>query len=53
MIEVYLNGQWVPGQRRRSVADPFEPFADYCRLWLDAETRDPHLWATTLFDELV
>ncbi|MFI7709383.1 IS21 family transposase [Nonomuraea sp. NPDC049480] len=52
-IRAYLNGQRVPGQRRRGVPDPFEPFAEYCRLRLDAETGDPHLWATTLFDELV
>jgi hypothetical protein len=29
--------------------DPFEEFAQYCRLRL---AGDPHLWATTLFDEL-
>ncbi|WP_204019177.1 IS21 family transposase, partial [Sphaerimonospora thailandensis] len=52
-IRAYLNGERVPGQRRRSLADPFEPFAEYCRLRLDADTGDPHLWATTLFDELV
>ncbi|MEO3805255.1 hypothetical protein [Nonomuraea sp. B1E8] len=33
--------------------DPFEPYAEYCRLRLDAETGDPHMWATTLFVELV
>ena len=30
--------------------DPFEPFAGYCRERL---VEDPHLWATTLFDELL
>ena len=30
--------------------DPFEPFAGYCRARL---AEDPHLWATTLFDELL
>ncbi|WP_067128613.1 hypothetical protein [Microtetraspora malaysiensis] len=43
----------MPGQRRRSTADPFEPFAECCRLRLDAEVGDPRLWATTLFDELI
>ncbi len=28
----------------------FEPFADYCRIRL---ADDPHLWASTLFDEIV
>lgn len=51
-IRAYLNGERVPGQRRRSGTDPFEPYAEYCRLRLDAETGDPHVWATTLFDEL-
>jgi hypothetical protein len=32
------------------VPDPFEPFAGYCRERL---VEDPHLWATTLFDELL
>ncbi|WUE08577.1 IS21 family transposase [Nonomuraea sp. NBC_00507] len=52
-IRAYLNGERVPGQRRRSGADPFEPYAEYCRLRLDADTGDPHVWGTTLFDELV
>jgi predicted transcriptional regulator len=49
-VRRYLNGERVPGQRARSVVDPFEEFAEYCRLRLAA---DPHLWATTLFDEVV
>jgi hypothetical protein len=32
------------------VPDPFEPFAGYCHERL---VEDPHLWATTLFDELL
>ena len=39
-----------PAQRRRAEPDPFEPFAGYCRERL---AEDPHLWATTLFDELL
>ncbi len=46
----YLNGERTPGQRVRTVVDPFEEFVEYCRLRLAA---DPHLWATTLFDEVV
>jgi transposase len=49
-VRRYLNGERTPGQRARSVADPFEEFAEYCRLRLAA---DPHVWATTLFDEVV
>lgn len=49
-VRRYLNGEHTPGQRTRSTADAFEGFAEYCRLRLAA---DPHLWATTLFDEVV
>ncbi len=48
-IRDYLNGQRTPGERAGSAPDPFEPYADYCRLRL---TDDPHLWATTLYDEV-
>ena len=40
----------TPGVRARPAPDPFEPFVDYCRERL---VEDPHLWARTLFDELV
>ena len=49
-VRRYLNGERTPGHRARTVADPFEEFAEYCRLRL---AGDPHLWATTLFDEVV
>jgi transposase len=49
-IRAYLHGGRVAGQRRRAETDPFEPFASYCRERLG---EDPHLWATTLFDELL
>jgi transposase len=48
-VRRYLNGEAVPGQRARSTVDPFEEYTEYCRLRLAA---DPHLWATTLFDEI-
>jgi hypothetical protein len=48
-IRAYLHGGRVAGQRRRWEPDGFEPFVGYCRERL---TENPHLWATTLFDEL-
>jgi len=49
-IRAYLTGGRVAGQRVLSVPDPFEVFAGYCRQRLN---DDPHVWATTLFDEVV
>jgi len=48
-VRDYLGGKRVPGQRARFGSDLFGPFAEYARLRLAA---DPHLWASTLFDEL-
>ncbi|GCD99108.1 Mu transposase domain-containing protein [Embleya hyalina] len=48
-IRAYLNGEQVVGVRRRA-PDAFVPFLDYARQRL---ADDPHLWASTLFDELV
>jgi transposase len=48
-VRGYLSGERTPGVRARSAPNPFEEFAEYCRLRLAA---DPHLWATTLFDEV-
>jgi transposase len=48
-IRAYLNGQRAPGARVRSTIDPFDEFVEYCRLRL---ADDPHLWLTTLFDEV-
>ena len=48
-IRAYLAGREA-GVRVRSVPDPFEPFAAYCGQRLG---DDPHLWASTLFDELL
>ncbi|MFI6936848.1 Mu transposase domain-containing protein [Streptomyces sp. NPDC050287] len=47
-IRAYLNGEQVPGLRHPS-PDAFVPFLDYCRQRL---ADDPHLWASTLFDEV-
>jgi len=46
----YLAGKRIPGQRASSTPDPFEEFAEYAKIRL---ADDPHLWATTLFDEVV
>ena len=39
-----------PGVRPASAPDPFAEYVEYCRQRL---ADDPHLWATTLFDEVV
>ncbi|RFU18766.1 Mu transposase domain-containing protein [Geodermatophilus marinus] len=48
-IRAYLNGRQA-GVRAPAGPDGFGPFVDYCRARL---TEDPHLWAMTLFDEVV
>jgi transposase len=48
-IRAYLRGDREPGVRARAAADRFGPFAAYCAARL---AEDPHLWATTLFDEV-
>ena len=49
-VRKYLAGDGTPGVRARPGPDLFEPFADYVTARL---VEDPHLWACTLFDELV
>jgi transposase len=49
-IRDYLDGKRTPGERASSGPDPFEEFAQYAKIRL---ADDPHLWATTLFDEVV
>jgi transposase len=49
-VRRYLEGERIPGQRARVTLDPFEEYAASCRLRL---ADDPHLWATTLFAEVV
>ena len=48
-IRAYLAGDRVAGERVRAGDDRFEKFVDYVRARL---VEDPHLWATTLLDEL-
>jgi transposase len=48
-VRNHLNGTRVPGVRRRSEPDPFEPFVAYLRERL---REDPHVWATALYDEV-
>ena len=48
-IRVYLRGDREAGVRAPAAANPFRPFAAYCKARL---AEDPHLWATTLFDEV-
>lgn len=48
-IRAYLTGGRVAGQRASVAPDPFEPYAAYCTQRLK---DDPHVWATTLFDEV-
>src|SRR5665647_1352458 len=48
-IRAYLAGDREAGVRARSTPGPFEVFAPYCAQRL---ADDPHLWASTLFDEL-
>lgn len=49
-VRAYLSGQRVPGVRRRSTPEVFEPFAAYVSQRL---ADDRHVWASTLFDEVV
>jgi transposase len=49
-ISAYLAGRQAGVRAPRSLLDPFEVFAPYCAQRL---ADDPHLWATTLFDELI
>lgn len=49
-VRRYLNGERAAGVRQRSAPTVIEPFVDYCRIRL---ADDPHLWASTLYDELV
>jgi transposase len=48
-IRAYVSGERVAGERARTTEDPFDRFVDYVRARL---VEDPHLWATTLLDEL-
>ncbi len=47
-IRAYLNGERVAGSRQPA-PDALVPFLEYCRQRLK---DDPHLWASTLYDEV-
>ena len=49
-IRSYLSGERTAGVRPPAGASGFEAYAAYCRERL---LEDPHLWAMTLFDEVV
>ncbi len=49
-VRAYLRGERQPGIRQRAVPDPLERFLPYVAARF---TDDPHLWLTTLQDELV
>lgn len=49
-VRAYLNNERTPGVRKKSAPEPFDAFVDYVTARL---AEDPHLWALTLFDELV
>ncbi|WP_277223004.1 IS21 family transposase [Mycolicibacterium hassiacum] len=48
-IRAYLEGRRTPGVRRRPLPDHFARFEPYVRERL---FEDPHLWGSTLFDEV-
>jgi transposase len=49
-IRAYVTGRRTAGARARAAGDSFGPFVDYAAARLG---EDPHLWASTLFDELL
>lgn len=49
-VRAYLNGEREPGVRESSEPDAFDRFELYVR---QRFADDPHVWATTLFDELI
>jgi hypothetical protein len=49
-IRAYLNGERRPGERKPARPEALEDFLEYCRR---RPADDPHLWLTTLFDEVV
>lgn len=48
-VRAYVNGERVLGRRARSVPDGFAVFVPYVRTRLG---DDPHVWVSTLLDEL-
>jgi transposase len=48
-VRAYLSGDRTPGVRSSTALDWFAPFAVYL---VARFAEDPHVWATTLFDEI-
>ena len=48
-VRAYLSGDRTPGVRASSALDWFTPFAIYLTARF---AEDPHVWATTLYDEI-
>jgi transposase len=48
-IRTYLNCERRPGERKPDRQDGLAEFVAYCR---QRPADDPHLWLTTLFDEI-
>lgn len=48
-VRAYLSGDRTPGVRASSAPDWFAPFAVYLAARF---AEDPHVWATTLYDEI-
>lgn len=48
-VRAYLEGTQTPGVRQRSDPDPLTPYADYL---VARFCDDPHLWASSLYDEV-
>jgi transposase len=48
-VRAYLNGEREPGKRRPAGPDTFAVVEEYCQIRL---RQDPHLPATTLFEEV-
>ena len=48
-VRAYLRGERAPGVRRRAHPDHFAPFEPYLRERL---AEDPHVWGSTLYDEV-
>lgn len=48
-VRAYLSGDRTPGVRASSAGDWFAPFAVYLAARF---AEDPHVWATTLYDEI-
>ena len=49
-VRAYVSGARTPGVRRSSTPEVFDPFAGYVTQRL---ADDRHVWASTLFDEVV